>query len=170
MPRGILVLPAGHLLGHVKEQSPVAFLDAPEQAAKAAQIARFFPSGTPGDIIRALTAAQIGEFRRFFAVIEELVKRHFHGARQFFECLNGRHRVPVLHARNIAAQKPGALFDVALRKFLCFTKQTNAFSNYHKRTITCHVLPEQVLFMRYFVKSTQNRVAAGRTNFDLDVT
>ena len=92
----------------------------PSKPAKTAQIARFFP-GAPQAISSALLRfGRLGKLGRLFAVVEELVERDFHGPRQLFERLDRRNGVAVLHARDVAAEQSGALFDVALGKFFCF--------------------------------------------------
>ena len=64
------------------------------------------------------TLRKIGQLGRFFAVVEQLVERNLHRSRQFFERLDGRYRVAIFHARNITAEKSGALLDVTLVVFL----------------------------------------------------
>jgi hypothetical protein len=110
-----------HLLGHIEKKPAVAFFDATKKPAETAQITRVFPRAAPRDVIRALPLGKIRQFGRLFTVVEELVERHFHGPRQLLERLDRRNGMPVLDARDVAAKQPGALFDVALRKFLCFT-------------------------------------------------
>ena len=119
---GIPVLARNHLLGHVKKQATVAFLYASQQPAKTTQVTRFFSGGAPRDVIPALPLGKVRQFGWFFAVIEELVERHFHRSRQFFQGLDGRNGMPVLDARDVAAQQTRALFDVALGKLLGFTQ------------------------------------------------
>jgi hypothetical protein len=117
-----LRLAVGHFLSHVEQQSPVALFDAAQEPAETAQITRVFPCATPGDIIRALPLWQIGELGWFFAVVEHLVERHFHGARELLKSLDRRNGMAVFDAGNVATKQAGALFDVALGKFLCFTE------------------------------------------------
>ena len=120
-----------HLLGHVEQKPAVAFFNATQKPAETAQITRVFPRATPRDVIRALPLGKIGKLGRLFTVVKELVERHFHGPRQLLERLDRRNGMTVLDARDVAAKQAGALFDVALRKFLCFTQQTNSFADYH---------------------------------------
>jgi hypothetical protein len=115
-------LAIGHLLGHVEQEPAVRFFDFAEQPAKTTQITRIFPSAAPSDIVRALPLRQIGKLGRFFAIIEHLVERHFHGARQLLQGLDGGNGVAVLDTRDVTAKQAGALFNVALGKFLCLTE------------------------------------------------
>jgi hypothetical protein len=121
-----------HLLSHVEQQPAVAFFNATEESAETAQIPSIFPSVAPGDVVRALPFRQVRKFGRFFTVIEQLVKRHFHGAGQLFERLDSRNGVTVLDARDIAPKQACALFNVALGKLLGFTQKANAISNNHE--------------------------------------
>jgi hypothetical protein len=108
-------LAVSHFLGHVHQQTTVAFINTAKQPAEASQSPSIFPTASPRDIVGRLPLGKVRQHRRFFAVVEELV-----------------------------AEEPGALLDVTLGEFLCFTEQTDAFSNYHVRY--CHMiiyLPQQ---------------------------
>lgn len=115
-------LAVGHFLGHVEQEPAIRFFDLTEQPAKTTQITRIFPSAAPGDVVRALPLGQIGKLGRLFAIIKHLVERHFHSASQLLKGLDGGNGVTVLHARDVAAKQAGALLNVALGKFLCFTE------------------------------------------------
>jgi hypothetical protein len=128
--RGSALTP-GHFLGHIKQEPPITLFDAAEKPSKTPQIARFSTRTAPCDVVRALPFGKMGKLGRFLAVIEKLVKRHFHGPRQLLQGFDCRNGMPVLDPRDIAAEEPGPLFDVALGKFLCFAQQTDAISNYH---------------------------------------
>jgi hypothetical protein len=125
-----------HFLGHVKQKPAVAIIDATQKPAKTAQHARVFPRTPPGNVVGRLPLGKIGQHGWLFAVVEKLVERNFHGPRQLFQRLDRRNGVPVLDARDIATKKTSALFDVALGKFFCFTKQTDAISDYHDGIVT----------------------------------
>jgi hypothetical protein len=125
-----------HLLSHEKQQPAVAFINATHKPAEAAQQARLFSRTPPRDIISSLPLGKIRQHRRLFAVVEKLVERDFHRPRQLFQRLDRRNGVPVFDARDVTAKKTSALFDVALGKFFCFTKQTDAISDYHGDIVT----------------------------------
>src|SRR5579864_4055470 len=107
-------LAVGHLLSHVKQETAVAFFNATHQPAKLVQKTSLFPGTAPNDIVGASALRKIGEYGRFFSVIEELIKRDFQGASHFLERFDGRNGMAVLDARDIAAKQSGALFDVPL--------------------------------------------------------
>ncbi len=115
-------LAVGHFLGHVEQEPAVRFFHFAEQPAKTTQIARIFPRAAPSDVIRALSLRQIGKLGRLFAIVEHLVERHFHGASQLFQGLDGGNGMTVLDTRDVTAKQAGALFNVALGKFLCFAE------------------------------------------------
>ena len=125
-----------HLLSHEKQQPAVAFVDTTHQPAEAAQQSRLFPRTSPSDVIGTLPLRKVRQHRWFLAVIEKLVERNFHRPRQFFKRLDRRNGVAVFDSRDVTAEKASALFDVALGKFFCFTKQTDAISNYHDGIVT----------------------------------
>ena len=110
-----------HLLGHVDKQPAVAFIATTHQPAQAAQQSRIFTLAAPCDLVSGFTLRKIGQLGRFFAVVEQLVERNFHRSRQFFERLDGRYGMAIFHARNVTTKKSGALLDVTLGKFFCFT-------------------------------------------------
>jgi hypothetical protein len=115
-------LAVGHFLGHVEQEPAVRFFDFAEQPAKTTQITRVFPSTAPGDVVRALPLGKVRKLGRLFAIVEHLVERHFHGASQLLQGLYGGNGVTVLDTRDVTAKQAGALFNVALGKFLCFTE------------------------------------------------
>ncbi len=47
-----------HLLGHVQQQPAVAFIDAAQKPAEAAQKTRIFSRAAPGDIVRGSSASE----------------------------------------------------------------------------------------------------------------
>ncbi len=134
-PEGTL-LAFNHLLSHEKQQPTVGFLNATHKPAETAQQARLFSRTSPSDVIGTLPFRKVGQHGRFFAVVEKLVERNFHRPRQLFKRLDRRNGVAVFDARDVTAEKASALFDIALGKFLCFTKQPDAISNYHDGIVT----------------------------------
>jgi hypothetical protein len=115
-------LAVGHLLSHVKQETAVAFFNSTHQPAKLVQQTCLFPGAAPRDIVSAPALRKVGQFRRFFSVIEKLIKRDFQSARHFFQRFDGRYGMAIFHAGNIATKQSGALFDVPLRKLLIFTQ------------------------------------------------
>jgi hypothetical protein len=152
-----------HLLSHIDEQPAVAFVATTHQPAQAAQQTRIFTLAAPGNLVSGFTLRKIGQLGRFFAIVEQLVERNLHRSRQFFERLDGRHGVAIFHARNVTAEKSGALLDVTLGKFFCFSKQADTISNYHGR-YCC---------MKYFIVARRklafahNLTGSQQKNFDV---
>jgi hypothetical protein len=70
--------------------------------------------------------------RRLLAIVEKLVHWDFHGLRQLFQGFDCRNSVAVLEARNVTAQKPGALLDVALGQLFLFAQSLQPLSNEHQ--------------------------------------
>ncbi len=75
---------------------------------------------SPSNVIRCLSLWKVRHLGRFLAVVEDLIQQDFHGSRQLFERLDGWDGVSVFDTGNVAAQQSRSLFDVALRKILCF--------------------------------------------------
>src|ERR1700722_7652781 len=67
---GLAVLAAGHLLGHVQQQAPVAFIDPAEQPSEDGQEASFLPGIAPGHFVRCFALRQVGQLGRLLAVVE----------------------------------------------------------------------------------------------------
>src|SRR5258708_8161784 len=107
-------LAGGHLLSHVKQEPTVVIFDAPHQPAKLAEKTGLFPGAAPDNIVGAFTLRKVGEHRRFFTVIEEVIKRDFPSASHFLECFNGRDGMGIFHARDISEKKSRAPFHVPL--------------------------------------------------------
>src|ERR1700722_16631602 len=82
-------LAVGHLLSHVKQETAVAFFNATHQPAKLVQQTCLFSGTAPRDIVSALALRKVGKFRRFFSVIEKLIKRDFQSACHLFQRFNG---------------------------------------------------------------------------------
>ena len=124
-------LAGGHLLSHVKQEPTVAFFNATHQPAKLVQKTSLFPGAAPDDIVSALALRKVGEFGRFFSVIEELIERDFQSARHFLERFNGRNGMAIFHAGDIAAKQSGALFDVPLGKLFFFAQGAKPIADNH---------------------------------------
>src|SRR3984957_9148717 len=101
---GVKLLAVGHLLRHIEQQTTIAFIDPAEQTAETPQDASVFSTSAPRDIVGGLSFGKIRQFGWFFAVVEKLVEWDFHGARQFFQRLDGRNGVAIFNAGNIATQ------------------------------------------------------------------
>ena len=111
---GLPALPVRHLLSHVQQQAAIGFFNASQQTPELVEEARLFAAAAPGDIVCTLSLGQIGQFGRFFAVVEELVEWNLESSCELFECFDGRYSVAVLNTRNVTPEKSGALFDVPL--------------------------------------------------------
>src|SRR5690242_18348971 len=131
-----LELTIGHFLRHIQKQAAVAFVDAAQQPAEHGQKTRFFARTAPGDFLCRPAFWQIGEFRRFFAVVKQLVKRHFQGTRHLFERFYGGNRMAIFYARNIAPKEPGTFFDVTLGELLFFAQSAQTIANNHLRIVS----------------------------------
>jgi len=129
-------LAVGHFLSHVKQKPTVFILDATHQPAKLVQKTSLFPGAAPNDIVGAFALRKIGEHGRFFSVIEELVKRDLQSASHFLKRLDGRNRVAILDARDIAPKQPGALFDVPLGVLFLFAHGAKPISDNHVGIVT----------------------------------
>ena len=126
-----LDLASSHFLSHVKQETPVAFFNATHQPAKLAQKTSLFPGAAPNDIVSALALREVGQNGRFFSVIEELIKRDVQSARHFLERFDGRDRMAIFHARNIATKQSGALFDVPLGKLFFLAQGAKPITDNH---------------------------------------
>jgi hypothetical protein len=126
-----LDLASSHLLGHVKQETPVAFFNATHQPAKLAQKTSFFPGTAPDNIVRTFTFRKIGESGWLFTVIEKLIKRDFQSACYFLESFDGRNRMTIFDARDIATEQSCALFDVPLGVLLCFAQGAKPITDNH---------------------------------------
>jgi len=133
----IVKLAIGHLLGHMQNQLPISFFHLRKQAAKLVEKARIFTDAAPGDVVRRFTLGQIRQLRRFLTVIKELIEWALESASELFQRFDGRDSVAVLDARNITAEKPCSLFDVALGEFLIFAECAKAVTNNHACIISC---------------------------------
>jgi hypothetical protein len=126
-----LDLAMGHLLSHVKQETSVAFFYATHQPAKLVQQTRLFAGTTPHDIVGASALRKVGKLRRFFSVIEELIKRDFQSAGHFFQRFDGRNGMAIFHAGDVAAKQSGALFDVPLGELFFFAQKAKTVTYDH---------------------------------------
>src|SRR2546422_89259 len=69
-------LPPGHLLSHVQQQLSVAFVHATQQPAELDQKTGVFAGAAPVSPVRSLAFREIGQLRRFLAVVEERSEEH----------------------------------------------------------------------------------------------
>jgi len=122
-------LAGSHLLRHVKQEPTVAFFNATHEPAKLVQKTGLFPGAAPDNFVGVFALRKVGKLGRFFSVIEELIERDFQGASHFLECFNGRNGMAIFHARNIAAEQSGALFDVPLGKLFFFAQGAKAITD-----------------------------------------
>src|ERR1039458_4668566 len=60
-----------------------------------------------------------------------MVDLHLQGCCPSLESIKAWDGMPVLHSGDIAAEKPGALFDVALGEVFCGTKFQEPFADIH---------------------------------------
>jgi len=107
-------LPIGHFLGHVQQELAIFLVGFAQQATKLVEIARFLTGTAPGDIVGRSALGKVRQLRRLFAVVEELIKWAFEGARQFLQCFDGRDGVAIFNARDIASEETCTLLDITL--------------------------------------------------------
>ena len=127
----------GHFLGHVEDQLAIPFIQLAQQAAKPVEKAGVFPRAAPGDIVRRLPLGEVGELRRFFTVVEELIERDLESAGQFLERFNGWDSVAIFNAGDVATKEAGPLLDVTLGEFLVLTQSAEAVTYNHGGIIPC---------------------------------
>src|SRR2546422_6696507 len=127
----------GHFLGHVEEQLAIPFIQLAQQAAKPVEKAGVFPRAAPGDIVRRLPLGEVGELRRFFTVVEELIERHLESAGQLLERFNGWGSGGIFNAGDVATKEGGPLLDVTLGEVLVLPPSAEAVTYNHGGTIPC---------------------------------
>src|SRR5215469_5625125 len=113
------------MLSHGKEKPALALSHCGQRSGKEPQFAPVLPAQRGGAV---LATRKRRLFRRAIAVVEKTVKRNLQSASVFFQGLHRRHGVTVLHARSVAAQKSGALLDVALAQVLGFPDFSKLFA------------------------------------------
>jgi len=129
------LLPIGHLLSHIEKQLAIFIVGFTQQAAKLVEVTRLFAGGTPGDIVRRLTLGEVGQLGRLLAVVEELIKWAFESTSQLFQRFNGRNRVAIFDARDVAAEQAGSLLDITLGEFLFFAQSAKSVTDNHGLSI-----------------------------------
>src|SRR5579862_127995 len=97
-------LSAGHFLGHIQHQLAVVFVGLAQQTANFVEKTRIFANAAPSDVVTRLALWEVGQLRRFLAVVEELIERHFECASQLLQRFNGRHSMAIFHAGNVATE------------------------------------------------------------------
>ena len=134
--RATVMLTVGHFLSHIKQQAPVALVDAAEEPAKHGQKTCFFARTSPGDLLCRPPLGQIGELGRLFTIVKQLIERDFQGAGHLFERLDGRDSVAIFDARDITAKKPGTLLDIALGEFFFLAQSAQTITDNHLRIVS----------------------------------
>jgi hypothetical protein len=128
--------------GRGAEDEPALFaVHASELLGEEAELARGFLVEAPEGGGLLFGDAQL--FDGNFIVGEELVQRHFQGAREFFERLDGRNGAAIFQAREVTAKQAGAFLDVALREVLGFAKPSEPFADYHGESLQYSAVPTQ---------------------------
>ena len=97
-------LPIGHFLGHIQNQLAIFLVGLAQQAAKLVEETRFFAAAAPGNVVRRLALGKVGQLRRFFTVVEELIKWALESASQLFQSLDGWDGVAIFDAGDIATE------------------------------------------------------------------
>jgi hypothetical protein len=126
-----LALADSHFLSHVKQETPVVFFNTTHQPAKLGEKTGFLPDAAPDNIVGAFALRKVGECGRLFSVIEQLIERDFQSAGYFFKRFNGRNRMAIFDARDIATKQSCALFDVPLGKLFFLAQGAEAITDNH---------------------------------------
>src|SRR5713226_1978213 len=93
-----------HLLSHAQNNLAICFVGFTQRTAKLAQKPRILARTAPSVFLKRTAREQIGQLRRLFSIVEELVHWHFESTRQLFQRLDGRNGMPVLDAGNVATK------------------------------------------------------------------
>src|SRR5947209_8443486 len=80
-------LAVSHLLSHMQQKLSVAFIHATHQPAELGQKTGVFAGAAPVSLVRSLAFREIGQLRRFLAVVEELIERDLKCAGHFLQRL-----------------------------------------------------------------------------------
>src|SRR5262249_45617815 len=91
-------LSAGHLLGHIQNEFPIGIVGLAQQAAKFVKKTRIFAGAAPSDVVTRLALREVRQLRRFLAVVEELIERHFESASELLQRFDSRHGVAIFDA------------------------------------------------------------------------
>jgi hypothetical protein len=129
------LLPIGHFLGHVEKQLAIFIVGFAQQASKLVEVASLFARGAPRDVVGRLALGEIRQLRRLLSVVEELIKWAFESARQLFQRFNGRDRMAILDAGDIATKQAGTLLDITLGEFLFFAQGAKPVTDNHGLSI-----------------------------------
>ncbi len=140
VPEPTVLSANGHLLGHLQNQFAILFAGLAQQSAKLTQKPRIFPRTAPSVFVSGLLLEQIWQCRRFFAVIKELIEWDLEGACYLFQRFDGWDSVTILDAGYVTAKQTCALFDVALREFLCLAHFAEAVANNHGGIVSSQCL------------------------------
>ncbi len=84
-----------HFLRHVEQEPTVAIVHSTHQPAQLMQKACFLAVTSPDDIVGAFSLRKVGELRRLFAVVEELVEWDLESASHFLKSLDGRNSMAI---------------------------------------------------------------------------
>src|SRR5690348_2133483 len=103
MPEFVLLLPR-HLLHRVQNELAVVFAGLTQQAPQLAEILRTLAGTSPRMHLGRVSSGHGWHLRRLLAVVEESVHGNFESARQLFQGLNRRNRMPVFDTGNVAAK------------------------------------------------------------------
>src|SRR2546425_210310 len=124
-------LPISHLLSDVLQQPSVAFVHATQQPAELDQKTGVFAGAAPGSLVRRLAFREIGQLRRFLALVEELIEGDLKCAGHFLQRLDRGNCMAVLNAGDVTTEKASALLDVPLGKFSFFSKRSQTVADNH---------------------------------------
>jgi len=120
-----------HLLRHVEDELPIPFIHFAQQAAKLVEKAGIFPHAAPGDVVGRLSLGEVGELRRLFAIVKELIERHLESASQLFQRLDGGDSVAILDTGDVAAEQARSLLGGALVNLILLAHSAKAVTNNH---------------------------------------
>jgi hypothetical protein len=137
LPEKILSeLTIGHFLCHVKKQLPVFFVGLPQKATEFVEETCIFAARAPDNVLTGLALGQVWQLRRLFAVVKELIEWALESASHFLQRLDSRNCMAILDPGNVTPQKAGALFDIALGKFLVLTQCAEAVTDNHAGSVS----------------------------------
>src|SRR3989441_210435 len=97
-------LPISHLLSDVLQQPSVAFVHATQQPAELDQKTGVFAGAAPGSLVRRLAFREIGQLRRFLALVEELIEGDLKCAGHFLQRLDRGNCMAVLNAGDVTTR------------------------------------------------------------------
>src|ERR1700730_8971277 len=103
-----------HLLGHEKQQFPVAFLGAAQELAKPFKHSRVLARAAPRDVSRTPAFQNVGQGRRFVAIIEKLVQRNFKGSGEFLKRFHGGDGMSVFYTGDVTPEQSRTFLNFSL--------------------------------------------------------